>query len=82
MWQWGWASRQPLFSQRTKGICLPEQKPAGFSALWRPELHCDEGFAWALAAHITVGIGAQGLMRAPLSPHQVAFVAPMRLGAG
>ena len=33
------------------------------SALWRDHFHCDEGFAWAIAAHVAVSIGARGLYR-------------------
>jgi hypothetical protein len=44
------------------------------SAFWRPHFHCDEGFAWALAGHLCVSIGARGLLRAPEGAHESVSV--------
>lgn len=63
-WAWGWSDEAQLAStDRVRRICQPELKPDGLAALWRPHFYCDEGFAWALAGHVAVSIGARGLFR-------------------
>ncbi len=66
LWVWGWAVEDlaPACSDRVKLICAPDALQPGLSALWRDHFHCDEGFAWALAAHVAVSVGARGLVRA------------------
>jgi hypothetical protein len=66
LWVWGWAVEElaPACCDKVRHVCAPETTQAGLSALWRDHFHCDEGFAWALASHITVAIGARGLVRA------------------
>jgi hypothetical protein len=66
-WAWGWAyePREALV-ERVKRICAPEVTQPGLSAMWRPEFHCDEGFAWAIAGSIVVSLGARGIFRAEL----------------
>ena len=69
LWVWGWAVEElsPVCWDRVKRICAPDATQPGLSALWRDHFHCDEGFAWALAAHVTVAMGARGLVRAETS---------------
>ena len=44
---------------------------------------CDEGFAWALAGHLAVSIGARGLFRAqPPDAEGALFFALLELTAG
>ena len=66
LWVWGWAVEELAAEccEKVKHVCAPATQQAGLSALWRDHFHCDEGFAWALAAHVTVAIGARGLVRA------------------
>lgn len=66
LWVWGWAVEElaPPCCEKVRRVCDPESLQPGLSALWRDHFHCDEGFAWALAAHVTVAIGARGLVRA------------------
>ncbi|MDP1920711.1 MAG: hypothetical protein Q8L14_30990 [Myxococcales bacterium] len=66
-WAWGWAyePREALVD-RVKRVCAPEVTQPGLSAMWRPEFHCDEGFAWAIAGSIVVSLGARGIFRAEL----------------
>lgn len=65
---WGWAYEQehPELVAGIRRVCAPEVTQPGLSALWRPELHCDEGFAWALAGATVIGLGARGVFRAEL----------------
>lgn len=65
-WVWGWSEEGPdsLSTDRVKRVCQPDLKPDGLSALWRPNFHCDESFAWALSGHVAVSVGARGLFRA------------------
>lgn len=67
-WMWSWADpdANPSTIERVRRICAPEAQPPGFSALWRPHFHCDEGFAWTLAGYVAVSIGARGLFRGAL----------------
>ncbi len=71
-WSWGDAEANPASSDRVKKVCAPDFQPAGLAALWRAHFHCDEGFAWALASHVVVSIGARGLFRAELPAGQGA----------
>lgn len=66
LWVWGWAVDEldAACSVRVKAVCAPEATQPGLSALWRDHFHCDEGFAWAIASHVAVAIGARGLFRA------------------
>ncbi len=66
LWVWGWAVEElaGACSEKVRHVCAPQTAQAGLSALWRDHFHCDEGFAWALASHVTVAIGARGLVRA------------------
>jgi hypothetical protein len=65
-WMWSWSDElaQPASTDRVRRVCQPDLKPDGLAAFWRPHFHCDEGFAWALSAHLAVSIGARGLFRA------------------
>lgn len=65
-WLWSWSDEhaQPASTDRVRRVCQPDLKPDGLAAFWRPHFHCDEGFAWALAGHLAVSIGARGLFRA------------------
>ncbi|MBL8922376.1 MAG: hypothetical protein JNJ54_26225 [Myxococcaceae bacterium] len=67
-WAWGWAFEQqnPQTVERVRRVCAPDVAQPGMSALWRPQFHCDEGFAWAIAGAIVVGVGARGVFRAEL----------------
>jgi hypothetical protein len=60
---WAWASA-PERAQRIEAVCAPKARQPGLSVLWRPHLHCDEGFAWALAGHAAVALGSRGVFRA------------------
>jgi hypothetical protein len=66
LWVWGWAVEElaPECCDKVRHVCAPETAQPGLSALWRDHFHCDEGFAWALASHVMVAIGARGLVRA------------------
>ncbi len=62
---WAWAEPELApRAGRVRAICAPEARQPGLSALWRPHLHCDEGFAWALCGHAAVALGARGIFRA------------------
>jgi len=62
---WAWADDVlARRSARIHDICGAGSKQPGLSVLWRSHLHCDEGFAWALAGHCAVALGARGLFRA------------------
>jgi len=65
LWVWGWAVEELAAGccDRVRRVCAPEAAQPGLSALWREHFHCDEGFAWALAGHVMVAIGARGLVR-------------------
>jgi hypothetical protein len=65
-WVWSWSEEAATSAScdRVRRICQPELKPDGLAALWRPHFHCDEGFAWVLAGHVAVSLGARGLFRA------------------
>ena len=65
-WMWSWSDEQaaPASTDRVRRVCQPDLKTDGLAAFWRAHFHCDEGFAWALAGHIAVSIGARGLFRA------------------
>lgn len=65
-WMWSWSDElaQRASTDRVRRVCQPDLKPDGLAAFWRPHFHCDEGFAWALASHLAVSIGARGLFRA------------------
>lgn len=75
-WAWGWAREDvpAAASERVKRVCAPAFQAPGLSAFWRPSFHCDEGFAWALASHLCVSIGARGLLRAPDEASQDAVI--------
>lgn len=80
-WAWSWAdvTANPETFERVRKVCAPDHQPDGLSALWRSSFHCDEGFAWALASHVVISIGARGLFRAELPDGQgAAFFAVMR----
>ena len=62
---WAWADDAlARRSQRIHDVCGAGARQPGLSVLWRSHLHCDEGFAWALAGHCAVALGARGLFRA------------------
>lgn len=67
-WSWGWAEPgvEPHSVDRVREICAPAARQAGLSAFWRERYQCDEGFAWALASHLSIAIGARGLYRGEL----------------
>jgi len=71
-WSWGDETANPETFSRVRKVCEPDLRPVGLSALWRAHFHCDEGFAWALASHVVVSIGARGLFRAELPEGQGA----------
>ncbi|MFO0597763.1 MAG: hypothetical protein U0228_20845 [Myxococcaceae bacterium] len=84
-WAWGWADEgaDPASTVKTRGVCAPDVKPPGLAALWRGHFHCDEGFAWALAGHVAVSIGARGLFRAqPPGAEGALFFAILELPPG
>ena len=56
---WVWNHAEP----RVRSACAVESQPPGLSALWREAFACEEGFAWALCAHVCVALGARGLAR-------------------
>ncbi len=62
-WLWSWADRASK-SARVRRVCAPEAQTPGLAAFWRDGFHCDEAFAFALAGHVTVSLGASGLFRA------------------
>lgn len=79
-WAWGWAYEQQNVSsvEGVRRVCAPEVTQPGLSALWRPEVHCDEGFAWALCGAVVIGLGARGVFRAELPDDEgVIFFALM-----
>ncbi len=81
-WLWSWADEQAKEGStgRVRRICQPDLKPDGLAAFWRPHFHCDEGFAWALAGHVAVSIGARGLFRAqPAEAEGALFFALLAL---
>jgi hypothetical protein len=81
-WVWAWSDvdAKAENSAKVRKVCAPDHEPAGMAALWRAHFHCDEGFAWALASHVVVSIGARGLFRAELPDGQGAvFFAVMGL---
>lgn len=83
-WMWSWSDEhaQPASTDKVKRVCQPELKPDGLAAFWRPHFHCDEGFAWALAGHVAVSIGARGLFRAqPAEAEGALFFALLELPA-
>lgn len=65
VWHWGWAHADfpAMATQRVRTVCAPDRPARGLSALWRPHYFCDEGFAWAVAAHVAVAAGASPLIR-------------------
>jgi hypothetical protein len=56
---WAWNHTEP----NVRRICGVEGQPPGLSAFWRDAFACEEGFAWALCAHVCVALGAKGLAR-------------------
>jgi hypothetical protein len=81
-WMWSWSDEeaQPASTDRVRRVCQPDLKPDGLAAFWRAHFHCDEGFAWALAGHVAVSIGARGLFRAqPPEAEGALFFALMEL---
>jgi hypothetical protein len=56
---WSWNHGEP----DVRRLCGVETQPPGLSAFFRPRFACDEGFAWALCAHLVVSLGARGLQR-------------------
>lgn len=71
LWRWGWSLEE---SPRLRRWCAPDAQAPGLSAFWRPELMCDLGVAFALAAHAVVSLGGRGLFRADHG-HEVALLA-------
>jgi hypothetical protein len=67
-----WNHAEPSVARATQAAV----RPPGMSAFWRPQLACDEGFAWALCGHIAMVSNARGLLRDETS--QVKFSAVMR----
>jgi hypothetical protein len=65
LWVWGWAIDEidKEVTDRVRAVCAPDAAQPGLSALWRDHFHCDEGFAWALASHVAVAMGARGVYR-------------------
>lgn len=53
---WAWGD-----SPRLREITSAQ--PPGLSAFSREQFHCDEAFAWALASHVVVSLGARGIIR-------------------
>lgn len=83
-WMWSWSDEhaQAPSTDRVRRVCQPELQPDGLAAFWRPHFHCDEGFAWALAGHVAVSIGARGLFRAqPGEAEGALFFALLELPA-
>ncbi len=75
---WAWADEAlGARAGRVHAICAPEARQPGLSALWRPHLHCEEGFAWALAGYCAVALGARGIFRAERNG-QVLLMALMK----
>lgn len=75
-WQWAWANQTvpPKACEAVHRVCAPEARQPGLSAFWRGQYHCDEAFAWALAGHVAVAIGARGLFRAGLQGQESAML--------
>lgn len=75
-WQWSWANQSvPAPACETvRRVCAPEARQPGMSALWRAQYHCDEAFAWGVAGHVAVALGARGLFRAELKGQGGAMV--------
>lgn len=73
-WSWGWA-QGGRGSDRVKRVCAPDAQMPGMSAFWREAFLGDEAFAFALAGHVAVALGARGLFRAerPDSPEVLLF---------
>lgn len=67
-WVWSWSDEDapPAGVARIRRVCAPEAQPQGLSALWRPNYHCDEGFAWTVAGSVAVSAAARGLFRGTL----------------
>ncbi|MFT3707806.1 MAG: hypothetical protein QM817_09110 [Archangium sp.] len=64
LWSWGEENAKDASTADVKRVCAPEAKGEGMAAFWRAHFHCDESFAWALAGHVAVSLGARGLFRA------------------
>lgn len=75
-WSWGWVSAEhrPGTSDRVRRVCSPDAPVPGLSAFWRDQFQCDEGFAWALAGHVAVALGARGLFRGEVEAQDEALV--------
>lgn len=81
-WVWSWSDEaaEAASTGRVRRVCQPELRADGQAAFWRPHFHCDEGFAWALAGHVVVSLGARGLFRAqPPGGDGALFFAVMEL---
>lgn len=81
-WAWGWSGAEvpPPSTAAVHRVCAPGARTPGLTALWRPFFQCDEGFAWALATHVAVAVGARGLFRAEVpDKDEVLVFAPMEL---
>lgn len=76
LWMWGWAVDEvaPACTEKVRRVCDPDTTAPGLSALWRAHFHCDEGFAWALAAHATVAVTGRGLIRVEAPGHPVVVL--------
>lgn len=79
-WTWGWADEAlaPQTVEGVKRVCAPSARPPGLSAFWRDRYQCDEGFAWALASHVAVAMGARGLYQGMLNDGSVSIFAVLR----
>lgn len=81
-WVWSWADEKAseAATANVRRICAPEARTEGMAAFWRQHFHCDEGFAFALAGHVAVSLGARGLFRAqPPEADGALFFAIMEL---
>ncbi len=76
LWMWGWAVDDvaDACTAQVKRVCDPDTTAPGLSALWRAHFHCDEGFAWAIAAHATVAVSGRGLIRVESPGHPVVVL--------
>jgi hypothetical protein len=84
VWAWGWGDAQstPASVERVRRVCAPDAQQEGLAAFWRPTFHCDEGFAWSVAGHLVVSLGARGLFRGELPDGSgVAYFAVLQLPA-
>ncbi|MCC6334030.1 MAG: hypothetical protein IT380_08590 [Myxococcales bacterium] len=79
-WVWGWSDEATprAVVERFARLCAPDVQQEGLSAFWRPGLHCDEGFAWAVAGSAVVSTGARGLFRAEVKGHDAAIFFALR----